>query len=118
MRYPDFAERIKKAMDHANMEGSQREIAKRMGVSASTINNWLTGEKLPSHKTAIQVARQLGVSLVWLMSGDGPMVQEESVEARLSRLPPEAREVFMSTLEALESKYAPSSSASTPSKKL
>lgn len=117
MRYPEFAQRVRTAIEEAGLWASQRKMATKLKVSPSTINNWLTGEKLPAHDTAIRLAARLGVSVEWLMTGSGPMRHTESVDSRVDRLPPEAREFFFSTLEMLESKYLASSKANNPNKK-
>lgn len=117
MRYLKFAERLQKAIKDEGLWGSQRAMAKIFHVSSSTMNSWLMGDKLPSHKTAIAICGKLGVTVEWLMTGNGPMRQEESVDVRYSRLPPDAQEFFMSTLEMLESKYRDSNKDNTPNNK-
>src|SRR5690606_8666578 len=103
MVYSDFGLRLKKAIEDAGLWGSRREMAKTFKVSPGTMSNLFTGARLPSHKLAVKLAVRLNVSVDWLMTG---RETPESLDQRLDRLPPEARQFFIDTLMALESKYS------------
>lgn len=53
--------------------GSQMQAAIVAGVSVSTIQRYIRGEVDPSLEGMMRIANQAGVSLDWLVSGEGPM---------------------------------------------
>lgn len=55
------------------IEGSAAAIAGRCGFSEGTVRNWRDGRSDISRERCITMARALGISLIWLMTGDGPM---------------------------------------------
>lgn len=84
--------------------GLQRvEIAKALGLSSSTVGNWLNHSALPKADVLIGLPYVLGVSADWLLSGrgepmplkksrptkavaDGALVALDAVQAEVSRL--------------------------------
>ncbi len=46
-------------------------LGKALNVTHSTVSRWLAGS-IPNEETANSLARILGVSAQWLISGDGP----------------------------------------------
>jgi transcriptional regulator with XRE-family HTH domain len=48
---------------------SQEQLGRLLGVSGVTIWSYKTGEKLPRMARAIEIARALGVSAEWLLTG-------------------------------------------------
>lgn len=60
-------ERIKAALEEAGI--SRVEIARRVGVTPQAVNGWLTTGTIATERLA-QVARECGVSLEWLASGN------------------------------------------------
>lgn len=71
-----FAERLKLAIENANI--NQSELAEKINVHRSTITHYLTGRYEPRHDRVDQFARALNVSPVWLMGFDVPMERESS----------------------------------------
>lgn len=55
--------------------GSVLGFAKRCGVPATTMRQYLAGS-VPSADKAAQIAERTGVSLIWLINGTGPKVGE------------------------------------------
>ena len=49
---------------------SLRELARRTGTSPSTLSQAERDLRAPSLRTAVRIARELGVSLEWLAGGD------------------------------------------------
>lgn len=45
----------------------QRELARRVGVSSAGVSNWERGDGEIGAGNALAVARELGVSLLWLL---------------------------------------------------
>ncbi|WP_461521558.1 helix-turn-helix domain-containing protein [Porticoccus sp.] len=85
-----FGKRLKAAFKHAGVGGSLRDKSKVVGLSPSMIGSMESGEKLPSTKTAVKLANQLGVCVEWLINGKGPMAQwttqEEEIMALFAKL--------------------------------
>ena len=59
------AERIKYLMDADDI--SQYSLAKKLGISQSTICNWLNGKKEPSIESLWKLADYFGVSIDYLL---------------------------------------------------
>lgn len=89
--------------------GSIAEIARKCGLPESTVKKWVDGLSDPSRERCLILARGTGVSLLWLVAGEGPMwasetaVQSRSHEQRLETL----RLALQLAAEALEGKHLP-----------
>lgn len=65
---------------------SQRELAELAGLSPSMVWQIESGTiAAPSGTTLAQLAEVLGVSLDWLIRGEGPDPQAEDVQAAVER---------------------------------
>lgn len=76
MKHPDFAKRFNEAVADAYVErrianDSQLTLGKSIGVSGVTIWSYRKGEKLPRMNTALRIASVLGVTVEWLLTGQG-----------------------------------------------
>ena len=72
MKYPEFSKRLTnvwKGCDAAPEK--QTPLAKWLGFSQPTVNDWLNGKGLPSLDTAIKLADKFGVCVEWLVTGKG-----------------------------------------------
>lgn len=58
--------------------GSITRIAKICGFSEGVVRSWRDGRSDPSRQRCLALARGLGISLVWLMSGDGNMLMDDA----------------------------------------
>lgn len=65
-----FQLRMKELVEHV---GSMAEIARKCGLPESTVKKWVDGISDPSRERCIALARGTGVSLLWLVTGEGPM---------------------------------------------
>lgn len=65
-----FADRMKLLI---NACGSVTSIARACGFSEGVVRSWRDGRSDPSRERCLKLARQLGVSLVWLIAGEGAM---------------------------------------------
>lgn len=65
-----LSERIRELI---RIEGSASAVADRCGFSEGTVRNWRDGRSDMSRERCITMAHSLGVSLLWLMTGEGPM---------------------------------------------
>lgn len=70
-----FADRMKLLIKAC---GSVTSIARACGFSEGVVRSWRDGRSDPSRERCLKLARQLGVSLVWLMAGEGAMWDTES----------------------------------------
>lgn len=80
MKHPDFAQRFQEAVASAGVPDSQDELGRLLGVSGVMIWSYRNGEKLPRMATALRIAEKLGVSVNWLLMGEGPMKPDSSGE--------------------------------------
>ena len=56
--------------------GSASAIARSCGVSEGTVRNWRDGHSDMSRERCVILAQALGISLLWLVSGEGAMRTE------------------------------------------
>lgn len=49
---------------------SEQQLAKRLGVKVSSVEQWESGEESPRANRLNQLAGVLNVSIMWLMAGD------------------------------------------------
>jgi transcriptional regulator with XRE-family HTH domain len=64
-----LGQRIREAAQRQGL--TQTEIARRMGKKNSqTISEWMRGEAAPASDQAVLLARVLGVSVSWLLTGE------------------------------------------------
>lgn len=66
-----FADRIKVLIQRV---GSVTEIARMCGFSEGVVRSWRDGNTDPSRARCVTLARTLGISLVWLVAGEGSML--------------------------------------------
>lgn len=89
---------------------TQRSLAKACGVSAPSVNDWLSGKTRSMEGTnLLAAARHLHVNPNWLANGTGPMrgpsTQEPSYVAE--ELPAYSRASFESNVQPVETKPVP-----------
>jgi hypothetical protein len=65
-----FAPRMQQLIE---LEGGVCAIAERCGFSEGAVRNWRDGRSDLSRERCVTMAQALGVSLVWLVAGEGPM---------------------------------------------
>lgn len=71
-----FAERIRLLIQRV---GSATEIARMCGFSEGVVRSWRDGNSDPSRARCVTLARTLGISLVWLVAGEGTIQADASV---------------------------------------
>lgn len=59
--------------------GSVTEIARMCGFSEGVVRSWRDGNTDPSRARCVTLARTLGVSLVWLVAGEGAMQMDSGI---------------------------------------
>lgn len=65
-----FGDRLREARKGRGLTGS--ELGDRTGIDNSTISRWERGQRAPGGSFVTKLARELGVTERWLMSGEGP----------------------------------------------
>ena len=65
-----FADRIKLLIQRV---GSATEIARMCGFSEGVVRSWRDGNTDPSRARCVKLASALGISLMWLVAGEGPL---------------------------------------------
>jgi transcriptional regulator with XRE-family HTH domain len=102
----ELVERIDTLLKEKGYKG--REILYNGITKKATISNWVAG-KAPSAYTLYEVARFLGVSLDFLLTGKSPIpgLSPEAIEiARAAdRLSPEGRIAALKVVRGMESEY-------------
>ena len=87
-----FADRIRLLIQRV---GSATEIARMCGFSEGVVRSWRDGNSDPSRARCVTLARTLGISLVWLVAGEGtiqaevrggPGEEQSTTETRPNRL--------------------------------
>jgi transcriptional regulator with XRE-family HTH domain len=66
-----FALRMQKLVQ---LFGGPRQIARTCGFSEGVVRSWRDGRSDPSRERCVALARGLGISLAWLVAGDGSML--------------------------------------------
>jgi len=66
----NFADRIKLLITRV---GSATEIARRCDFSEGVVRSWRDGKTDPSRARCVTLARTLGISLLWLVAGEGAL---------------------------------------------
>ncbi len=64
-----FGDRMTAAREAAGL--SQQALARQLGVRVATIRNWETDRSEPRANRLQMLAGALGVSMVWLITGEG-----------------------------------------------
>ncbi|MGN2251737.1 helix-turn-helix domain-containing protein [Frateuria edaphi] len=68
-----FADRIKLLIQRV---GSATEIARMCGFSEGVVRSWRDGNTDPSRARCVTLARTLGISLIWLVAGEGAILTD------------------------------------------
>lgn len=74
-----FSDRIKLLIQRV---GSATEIARMCGFSEGVVRSWRDGNTDPSRARCVTLARTLGISLVWLVAGEGAIQADAMANAR------------------------------------
>lgn len=64
-----FGDRLALAREHAGMD--QAQLARRLGVRIAAIQNWEDDRSEPRSNRLQMLSGLLGVSIIWLMTGEG-----------------------------------------------
>ncbi|WP_233416913.1 helix-turn-helix domain-containing protein [Halovulum marinum] len=97
-----FGDRIVAAREMMGM--NQAQLARRLGIKTQTLQNWEEDRAEPRANKLQMLAGVLNVSIVWLMSGEGPGVSVRDDGAA----PPDLRDIVaeLRELRALQTDLA------------
>lgn len=99
-----FGDRLTLAREAQAM--SQEELARRLGIRLQTLQNWEADRSEPRANRLQMLAGVLGVSMIWLLTGEGeggPSLRErdrKSISAELSGLLGEIRDLRIANAKA------------------
>ena len=77
-----FSRRLRRALEHGGLPGGRdlrRATASRFGVSQEAVRKWLAGEAMPATKRLDGIAKELNVSVEWLLTGRGVLEAPQTV---------------------------------------
>jgi transcriptional regulator with XRE-family HTH domain len=74
-----FSDRIKLLIQRV---GSATEIARKCGFSEGVVRSWRDGNTDPSRARCVTLARTLGISLLWLVAGEGAIQVDPAANTR------------------------------------
>ncbi len=75
----NFSDRIKLLIQRI---GSATQIARMCGFSEGVVRSWRDGNTDPSRARCVTLASTLGISLMWLVAGEGAILIDPSVTTR------------------------------------
>ncbi len=86
-----FADRLAQERRHKSVveqrDVLKKDIAKTLGVSASTVGRWEDGLAMPSDEMMLELARYFGVTAAWLRYGAEPREAPPEQGGTLTGLP-------------------------------
>ena len=74
-----FGRRIKEARERKEL--NQKQLAEKLGITPQALSSYETGKKLPPMETAVNIAKELDISLDWLFG-----LPERSAQMEISTL--------------------------------
>lgn len=77
---------------------TQAQFAERLGTTQASISRYLNGRH-PDRETLIKIARCTGVSLDWLLTGEG----KRAAEKETPKSDPELMEAALASIEQIKS---------------
>ena len=95
-----FSARLDRLLEQKHM--LQKELASLCGISQNTISTWKATGRLPRADIAVKIARTVGVSTEYLISGEEAQTCGDDLAAKVAGLSPEKRRVVQAVVDALD----------------
>ncbi|MEH6564586.1 MAG: helix-turn-helix domain-containing protein [Halopseudomonas sp.] len=99
MRKESIADVISRLMELTETK-KKSAMAKALGVSPQAVSSWESRDSIP-YALCVQVARDKGVSLEWLLSGSDAMAREDRAHYHPAPLSPQ-EQALLSLFRSLE----------------
>lgn len=77
-----FHKRLRVALAWSDI--SPMELSRRLGVTRQAVHGWTHQGKYPRSSHLVQIARETGFSIDWLMQSGDPFYQQPIIEELLS----------------------------------
>lgn len=103
-----FFDRLKSFMDNKKLNG--RELTRILGINSANYTFWKQGS-LPRADLAVRIAKEVGSSVEYLVTGessDGLDASDTDVLEKLHSLSPESKNAVLTLLDALSKQEAKS----------
>jgi transcriptional regulator with XRE-family HTH domain len=84
-----FGDRLSAAIEKSGM--TQKLVAKRLGIKLVTLKSWEQDISEPRANRLSMLAGLLGVSVMWLLHGEGDGVEHSD---KASQIPPEINDIL------------------------
>ena len=68
-----------------SFNGRYTRLARKAGIPASSIKNYLNGVNRPGFAQLVRIIEYSSVNPTWLLTGEGPMFEEQAVESNLEQ---------------------------------
>lgn len=95
-----FYERLDRLMKEKNIQ--QKDLAEKCGISSNGISTWKATGSYPRADVAVKIAKVLGVSVEYLVTGKIPNVEyEDALAYDVSRQPEKKRRFIKTIIDSL-----------------
>ncbi|MGY2155746.1 helix-turn-helix domain-containing protein [Pseudomonas tolaasii] len=94
-----IAARLRSVIDNRGM--SIKEASEVVGIPYRTLQNYLLGEREPNAKAMAAIRTHLGISLDWLLTGEGSMCLGVSVESPETQTANQQEEAILELFRSL-----------------
>lgn len=98
----EFAERINEILDDKGLK--RADLVRELEIPEATVRSWFNRGSLPSVDLGFKVAKFLGVSIAYLLTGekdvDSSKPQEDELSRKFSKLLPEQKKAVETVIDS------------------
>lgn len=76
--------RLKAVRTNANL--NIRQFAERIGTTSASVSRYESGERIPSNAVLLAISKEFHISLAWLKTGEGEMIDPAPEVAAIKHL--------------------------------